>query len=600
MPGSERVRGLRVGSDLPRPAKPSQTWARALGNLAALEDGRWRSFPCLMDALAERFDAQPALVSAGETLSYRDLARAKNAYAHWAAAQLTAPGEAICLFMGNSASYFAIWLGIIQAGGCAALINTNLRGEALIHSIASAGAQTIVADSTLRPLLEEIRSSLPSATVFWLHGAQPTEEMAPHAFYRSAYPDDMVAEAPSALNGSDATALLIFTSGTTGYPKAARISHHRLLEWSLWFAGMMDTQEDDRLYNCLPMYHSTGGVAGIGGVLVNGGTVILEDRFSTRHFWTRIAEQDCTIFLYIGELCRYLAHAPFDENETRHRLRLCIGNGLRADVWSEFQQRFKIPAILEFYASTEGNVALYNCEGRPGAIGRVPGFLAHRFPTELIAYNAETGEAMRGEDGKCIRCPTGEAGEAIGKIPSASRPIPGRFEGYTDTDATERKILRDVFERGDVWFRTGDLMRQDAAGFYYFVDRMGDTFRWKGENVSTLQVSEVLCRFPGIAEAIVYGVAVDGEEGRACMAALITTKLFDLDALPAFAEHHLPPYARPMFLRLCKSIETTATFKPVKARLMREGYDPSLVDDAVFVFDARLKIYVERQEAVLF
>jgi fatty-acyl-CoA synthase len=589
-----------VGSDVAKPAKPSQIWARALGNLAALEEGRWRSFPCLVDALAERFDAQPALVSAGETLTYRDLAGAKNAYAHWAAAQLTAPGEAICLFMGNSASYFAIWLGVIQAGGCAALININLRGEALIHSIASAGARTIVADAALLPLLQDIRSALPSGTILWLHGEQPTAEMVPHAFYRSAYPDDKVAEAPSALIGSDATALLIFTSGTTGYPKAARISHHRLLEWSLWFAGMMDTQKDDRLYNCLPMYHSTGGVAGIGGVLVKGGTVILEDRFSRRHFWTRIAERDCTIFLYIGELCRYLAHAPFDENETRHRLRLCIGNGLRADVWSTFQERFKIPAILEFYASTEGNVALYNCEGRPGAIGRVPGFLAHRFPTELIVCDTQTGEAMRGEDGRCIRCATGETGEAIGRIPGERRPVPGRFEGYTDTNATERKILRDVFETGDLWFRTGDLMRQDAAGFYYFVDRMGDTFRWKGENVSTLQVSETLCRFPGIDEAIVYGVAIDGEEGRACMAALITTPLFDVDALPAFAEQHLPPYARPMFLRLCKTIETTGTFKPIKARLIREGYDRSLVDDKVLVFDARLKTYVERKEAVLY
>ena len=580
-----------MDSNPTRPLRAAQAWARALCNLATLDEGRWHSFPCLIDGLAEQFAEQPALTSVDETLTYRGLAKAKNAYANWATAQSFASGETICLFLGNSPSYFAIWLGIVQTGGCAALINISLRGESLIQSIVSVGSKAIVTDATLLPLLEEIRYSLPFEVVIWVHGDPPIGRPELSVLHRSAYPDTKTSEALAASNGADATALLIFTSGTTGHPKAARISHHRLLEWSLWFAGMMDTQKDDRLYNCLPMYHSTGGVAGIGGVLVNGGAVILEERFSRKHFWTKIVEYDCTIFLYIGELCRYLARSTFDENETRHRLRLCIGNGLRADIWNEFQQRFKIPAFLEFYASTEGNVALYNCEGQPGAIGRVPGYLAHRFPTELIACDTETGDALRGEDGRCMRCAADQAGEAIGRIASSHQLAPGRFEGYTDKDATERKILRDVFEAGDVWFRTGDLMRRDHAGFYYFVDRMGDTFRWKGENISTQQVGEVLSRFSGVTEAIVYGVSVEGEEGRACMVALTTTPLFDLDALPAFAERHLPSYAQPMFLRLCENIETTGTFKPIKAKLMREGFDLSLVDDPVFIFCRELGVY---------
>jgi fatty-acyl-CoA synthase len=581
-----------MDSGSPKPPKPAQTWARALRNLAGLEEGRWRSFPCLIDALAEQFGEQPALISAGETLTYGGLAKAKNAYGNWADGQSLAAGETVCILMGTSPSYFAIWLGIIQAGGCAALINTNLRGDGLIHSIVSAGAKTVVTDAALWPRLEEIRSSLPLDVAIWIHGETPVGPSKLQMLHRSNYSDDKIAKTASASNGTDAIALLIFTSGTTGYPKAARVSHHRLLEWSLWFAGMMDTQKEDRLYDCLPMYHSTGGVAGIGGVLVNGGTVILEERFSKRHFWNRIVTYDCTIFLYIGELCRYLTHAPFDENEARHRLRLCIGNGLRADVWGDFKERFKIPSILEFYASTEGNVALYNCEGQPGAIGRVPGLLAHRFPIELIACNMETGEALRNKDGRCMRCATEEAGEAIGRIATLHHPAPGRFEGYTDEHATGRKILSNVFEVGDMWFRTGDLMRRDQAGFYYFVDRMGDTFRWKGENVSTQQVAEVLSRFPGIIEAIVYGVTVKGEEGRACMVALTTTPLFDLGALPAFTERHLPGYARPVFLRLCSNIEMTGTFKPVKAKLMQESYDRALIDDPLFFFDTKIGAYV--------
>jgi fatty-acyl-CoA synthase len=584
-----------MDSNPTRPLSGAQTWARALRNLATLEEGRWRSFPCLIDDLADQFAERPALTSGDETLTYRGLAKAKNAYANWAAARSLALGETICLLMSNSPSYFAIWLGILQTGGCAALININLRGESLIQSIASAGARTIVTDVALLPLLEEIWPSLPSGVTIWVHGDPPVDRSELPVFHRSAYPDYKVSDAPSASNGSNATALLIFTSGTTGHPKAARISHHRLLEWSLWFAGMMDTRKDDRLYNCLPMYHSTGGVAGIGGVLVNGGEVILEERFSRKHFWTKIIQYDCTIFLYIGELCRYLARSPFDQNETQHRLRLCIGNGLRADIWREFQQRFKIPAILEFYASTEGNVALYNCEGQPGAIGRVPGFLAHRFPTELIACDTETGEAIRGEDGRCIRCAANNGGEAIGRI-ATSHLSPGRFEGYTDKSATERKILRDVFEAGDAWFRTGDLMRRDQAGYYYFVDRMGDTFRWKGENVSTQQVGEVLSCFSGVTEAIVYGVSVEGEEGRACMVALTTTPLFSIDALAAFVERHLPSYAQPMFVRLCESIETTGTFKPIKAKLMREGYDTSLVDDPIFTFHRESGVYAPLEQ----
>ena len=560
--------------------------------MSELDLRRWPSFPCLIDALGDTYGDATALASSGETLTYRGLADAKDAYAKWAA-QTCVPGETVCLLMGNCASYFAIWLGLIQAGHPAALLNTHLRGEGLLHAVQTAGARIIVTDSVLLPVLERVRNFLPPGFAIWVHGDASFGSPGISVLDRSNHDGDGMTSVRRSPAGTNATALLIFTSGTTGLPKAAPVSHHRLLEWSLWFAGIMDTKQDDRLYNCLPMYHSTGGVAGIGGVLVNGGTVVLAERFSRSRFWADIVERGCTIFLYIGELCRYLTQAGFEDHETRHQLRLCCGNGLRADVWDIFQARFKIPAILEFYASTEGNVSLYNCEGRPGAIGRVPGFLAHRSPVKLIACDIETGEALRQADGTCVSCAIGESGEAIGKISGPNWQTTRLFEGYSDSAATERKILRDVFEPGDAWFRSGDLMRQDSNGFFYFVDRMGDSFRWKGENVSTTEVADVLAGFAGVTEAIVYGVRVDGNEGRACMAALTVTSRFDLDAFPDHAERHLPHYARPMFLRLCDWIETTGTFKPQKAKLSREAYDVSLVSDPVYAFDSKTGRYVK-------
>jgi fatty-acyl-CoA synthase len=268
-----------------------------------------------------------------------------------------------------------------------------------------------------------------------------------------------------------------------------------------------------------------------------------------------------------------------------HRIRLCCGNGLRGDIWEAFQERFRIPQILEFYAATEANFSLYNCEGKPGAIGRIPSFLAHRFPVALVRFDVAAGKPARNAAGFCERCGSDEVGEAISKI-AANRMDPGgRFEGYTDAGASELKILRDVFVAGDAWFRSGDLMRKDSAGFFYFVDRVGDTFRWKGENVSTAEVAAVIASCPGVVEAIVYGVGIPGTEGRAGMAALVCGAVFDLAAFERHLAARLPDYARPVFLRLLGAIQVTSTFKPMKQDLARDGYDPAATRDSLYVND---------------
>jgi fatty-acyl-CoA synthase len=342
------------------------------------------------------------------------------------------------------------------------------------------------------------------------------------------------------------------------------------------------------MYDCLPMHHSVGGVVATGALLVRGGSVVIREKFSASEFWNDVSDWDCTLFQYIGELCRYLVNAPSHPRERKHCLRLACGNGLRADIWQEFQSRFEIPRILEFYAATEGNMSLYNVEGKVGAIGRVPPFLTHRFPLALVKFDSSTGEPARDAGGRCMRCTTNETGEALGKIDNgtAQHGSPGgEFEGYTSATDTERKILRDVFEPGDAWFRTGDLMRMDGAGFFYFVDRVGDTFRWKGENVATSEVVAALMAFPGVRDASVYGVAVPGTEGAAGMAALVADGALDFVKLREHLQRRLPPYARPLFLRLTDRIDATATFKPNKTVLAREGFDRTVVRDALYFDD---------------
>jgi fatty-acyl-CoA synthase len=584
--------GLSASDTVSTPAgRPSaaKAWLRALESTSTIARHPTRTLAVLIEELGEKFADAPALVSNRETLTFRELAARANRYARWALARGLRRGERVGLMMPNRPEYMAIWLGITRAGGVACLINTNLTGPSLAHSVNIVGASHLIVAAELAASVSAAREHFSSEVAIWMHGGTDGE------FARV----DREVEALSGnrLQGDErleltieAPALCIYTSGTTGLPKAANVSHFRVLMWMSWFAGMMDTKPSDRMYDCLPMYHSIGGIAAPGAVLLNGGCVVIAEKFSARQFLDDVRRFDCTLIQYIGELCRYLLHAPPQTGDTAHRIRLACGNGLRPDVWEAFKTRFRIPQILEFYAATEGNVTLFNYEEKVGAIGRVPPFLAHRFATILIRLDAETGEPIRDERGLCVACGDEEIGEALGRIRGAAGELVGRFEGYTSSQDTERKILRDVLVPGDAWFRTGDLMRRDAKGYFYFVDRIGDTFRRKGENVATSEVSEVIMGFRGVTEATVYGVAIPGTDGRAGMAALVCGPDVDLAALRHYLANCLPAYARPVFLRLRRDIELTATFKHRKTELMREGYDPSIVSDPIYFDDP------ERQE----
>ena len=568
-------------------------WVRALEATAPIARNPQLLLLDIIAGHAAPDGGAPALIAGRETLSFADLTARASRYARWAIGEGMVKGDTVALLMPNCPDYMAIWLGITVVGGTVALLNTQLRGPSLVHCIDVVAPRHIIVAADLREAFDGARAHLTSQPIVWTHGAADGSEAPKIEQAIARYPAGILSADERRGTQIGDRALLIYTSGTTGLPKAANVSHRRLLQWSLWFAGLMNSGPNDRMYNCLPMYHSIGGVVATGAVLANGGSVVIRDKFSAQKFWDDVCGFDCTLFQYIGELCRYLVHAPNHPREQAHRLRLACGNGLRGDVWRQFQDRFNIPRVLEFYAATEGNFSLYNVEGKVGAIGRVPSFLGHRFPLALARFDRATGQPARGADGFCMRCATDEPGEAIGRIGDGAT-----FEGYTDKTESGRKILHDVFAPGDAWYRTGDLMRKDAGGFFYFVDRIGDTFRWKGENVATAEVADAIAEFPGVTEATVYGVAVPGAEGAAGMATIIAGGALDLAALRAHLAARLPAYARPLFLRIKDRIEITATFKHKKNVLAHEGFDPAVTQDALYFNDPTRRAFVPLDAAL--
>ena len=554
-----------------------------------------RVFPAIIDELAGRYGDAPALLSDRESFTYRQLAARLNRYARWALAEGIQKGDTICLMMPNRPEYMALWLGVTRVGGVVALINTNLTGATLAHCINAVTPKHIVVAAELLDRFVTARALLTVQAKVWVHGEVALAQDAGHPRIDRAVEEfserTLSGDEVRALTIED-RALYIYTSGTTGLPKAANMNHYRVMLAAHAFAGVMATRPSDRMYDCLPMYHTAGGLLATGPLLIAGGSVAIREKFSAREFWDDIARWNCTIFQYIGEFCRYLANSPPHPKERSHKLRLACGNGLRPDVWPDFKRRFGIPHIIEFYAATEGNVSLFNFEDKEGAVGRIPWFLEARFPTKVVRFDLDTQQPIRNPQGFCIECATDEPGEVIGKIlKDASKPG-ARFEGYATATETERKILHDVFEKGDIWFRTGDLMRKDADGYFYFVDRIGDTFRWKGENVSTTEVEETIAQFRGVQESNVYGVSVPGRDGRAGMAALVVNGRFDLAAFRQHLLDTLPDYARPLFVRLRGEMDVTSTFKQKKIDFVAQGFDPATTSDPIYFDDPSAQAFV--------
>jgi len=539
-----------------------------------------------IEDVVDKYASNVAFRFEGSVTTYAEMDELANRIANWALDLGLKAGDSVALIMENRPEYVSIWYGFSKIGVVVGLINHNLTDQPLAHCVNIADAKLVISGADQDEAVRSADGLLQGDPKVWTLGGQEGEDLS--AALASVSPARPSRLHRADLRGSD-LCLYVYTSGTTGLPKAARITQMRLQGMMRSFIAPCETTARDRVYVTLPLYHSTGGLCGVGIALMTGASLVLRKRFSASQFWDDCADQGVTTIVYIGELCRYLINSPSHPKERAHKIRTGFGNGLRPDIWQAFLDRFNIPHLCEFYGSTEGNVSTANYDGTVGAVGRIPSYLKKFFEgTAFVKFDIVEEEPVRGSDGFCIRADVDEPGEAIGRVDQEAK---NRFEGYKDKSATEKKILRDVFEKGDMWFRTGDLMKKDALGYIYFVDRIGDTFRWKGENVSTNEVAEFVAKAPGIATANVYGVEVPGTDGRAGMAAITTDGEVDYDGLYTWLSEHLPKYAIPLFIRVQKEAETTGTFKYRKVDLVKEGFNSDEVGEPIWYYDPDVNKY---------
>jgi fatty-acyl-CoA synthase len=552
----------------------------------------------LADAIEDAIDGQRErtfISFEGKDATYAEFEARANQFAHWGQSAGLKAGDTVALFMENRPDYIAFWTGMAKIAVRTALINHNLSGAGLAHCVRIVDCKAIVMNPELAPQFASARGQVDMPLGAFVLGGPADGLVQIDGAVDRAAKSRLDRSVRAGVKGGD-VALYIYTSGTTGLPKAAKISGVRARGLMRVFKDATQARRDERILLTLPLYHATGGMCGVGTALNAGACIVLQRKFSASQFWQEAIDSHATMLVYIGELGRYLMNQPPSALERSHKITKGFGNGLRADVWAEFVERTGIKRLVEFYGSTEGNVSFFNLDGKIGAVGRIPRLLRGRLPARILRFDVETEQPVRGPNGLCIEAGVDEIGEAVGPITKEPRQ---RFDGYNDEKQSQKKILTDVFARGDRWFRTGDLMKMDADQYIYFVDRVGDTFRWKGENVSTSEVEIAISSFPGVKHAIVYGVAVPGQDGRAGMAAITPKEGVDLAALYAHLTSNLPAYARPAFLRFQDEVETTGTLKYRKVDLVREGFDPMNTSDPLFVADLASKSYAQITADVL-
>ncbi|XP_043275860.1 long-chain fatty acid transport protein 4-like [Venturia canescens] len=542
---------------------------------------------------AKLYPNKPCFIFEGRIWTNADMDKYSNRIASVFQKAGYVKGDAVALMMPNKPEFIATWLGLGKLGVVTALINTNLRLQLLTHCLTIAKVKGIIYSTELSSAIDEIRE--PMQGIEWYkHGAGLTDycQGSKNLDKLMSESDDeqpVVDQEP----GYRDNLLYIYTSGTMGLPKAVLMPNSRYLLVTTATYHMLGLRADsDIMYNPIPLYHMAGGLVGTGCALVKGIPSALRTKFSVSAYWTDCIKYNCTLAQYIGEMCRYLLSAPPRPEDSTHPIRLMVGNGMRPQIWQEFVDRFRIEQVTEVYGSSEGNANIVNVDNQVGAVGFVPSILPKSLhPVAVIRVNPETCEPIRGPDGFCIRCEHNEPGMFIGLIKqgNASR----EFNGYLDREASRKKTIENVFVKGDKAFLSGDILVQDELGYFYFKDRTGDTFRWKGENVATAEVEGVVSNVAGHRESTVYGVQVPGMEGRAGMAAIVDPEcLLDFKALAEGLDRALPSYARPIFLRIVKELEMTSTFKLKKINLQKEGFDPNKIQDKVY-FRSGSKEYVE-------
>lgn len=546
-----------------------------------------RTIPIIFDDAMQSHPKKVAIQWKDVSWTYTDLYEYSNAVGNHFRSLGYGPGDTVAIVVGNRPEFIALWLGLSKIGVNSALINFNLTGNALLHCVNISNAKAVIFGGMLSKSICEIESKL-SPDLKLYHVLHEEKENNSENIPANSCNIDSIFQSglrlpppkPKGVSYFDKL-MYIYTSGTTGLPKAAVISHNRYFYMACMSNLMVGYDHSDSIYCSLPLYHSNGGIVGAGQCVCFGLTLTIRSKFSASAFWNDCKKYQCTAFLYIGEIARYLLSRPPSAADKDHNIRLAIGNGLKPEFWREFVNRFNIPRVAEFYGATEGNANMLNTENVEGSCGFTSVIFPSVYPICLLKID-DNKELIRDKNGLCIRCKAGEQGMLVGKIKPNS-PIQ-KFDGYVDQQATSKKMAFDIFKKGDCVFLTGDVLIMDKYGNMRFKDRTGDTFRWKGENVSTAECEADLAKILKHHFTVaVYGVDIPGTEGKAGMACIVDPdNTVDMEEFHQGVISSIVSYARPIFVRITKSVTITGTHKISKVKLQKEGYDIGSFEDTVY------------------
>jgi citronellyl-CoA synthetase len=540
----------------------------------------------------------PILIFEDRTITYDVFNRRANCYANYFASQGYKKGDVVALLMENRPEFLIVATGLSKLGVIVSLINNGVRKEVLSHALSICDARALILGHELLEAYQEIANQVKMLDPATIYLEDEGRQLTPPVGMLNI--NELLADADDSnppTTGqvvSDDVIVYIYTSGTTGFPKATAVTQKRWLVLANLFGLYGSMSPEITQYMVLPLYHNSGFDIGFSSLVVSGGTMVLRRKFSARAFWDDVRKYNISMFIYVGELCRYIYNQPPRPDDADNPLRMVAGNGMRGDLMVPFRERFNIEILYEIYGATEGVGSFLNMEQIPGMCGNLN--LAGMRQGEIVRYDFLDDHIETDESGWAVKCQPGETGLLLCEINELNR-----FAGYVNNpQATEEKIRRNVFREGDEYFDSGDLVMLHENDYFSFVDRLGDTFRWKSENVSTNQVSDVVNKFGHMEDANVYGVQVPGMEGRCGMVAikLLEGESIDWEAFSAYINEKLPPYARPYFVRLRDKIDATNSFKQVKQQLQKEGFNPTLVKDPLYFLDPHTDQYVPLTEEI--
>ena len=535
----------------------------------------------MLEDAAVRFPDSAAVKSEEGQYTWRAYNEGTNAFANYFISQGLTKGDTAAVFLENRPELLMVYSAVGKVGAVNAMINTNLRLDALRHCLTLNPAKVFIVGEEVLDAFEAVKADLglgDDQQVYFLADKGRTKVPDGYIDLGTAI-EKAGKENPvtTATVTPDSPLAYVFTSGTTGgMPKSAVIMHKRLIS-SAYYNGriILNMDPSDTLYVPLPFFHTNALALSWPSVFVTGAAVAIRRKFSVSNFWSDVRKYNVTAWCYIAELCRYLMNQPPQPDDRDNPLIKIIGNGLRPDIWRGFKNRFNIAKVYEIYGAAESNLYFVNMLNLDATQGTC------KAPYSIVKYDVEADEPITGPDGFMHKVAIGETGLLLGEI-SVDNP----FVGYSSKTATDSKVMQDVFAQGDKWFNTGDLARDIGYGHIQFVDRTGDTFRWKGENVSTTEVEKVANSFGQVSLSAVYGVAMPGGDGRAGMAAVIPegdSEAFDMAGLADHFQRSLPSYAVPKFIRMRSELALTPTHKIKKVNLKKEGFGPEAGGDAIYV-----------------